>query len=205
MGTVQLDDWVLCRIYKKSNNTQRSGMEHERDECMEDLIGVGVGIGIGGPSSMNARFHHQLSKMSSTVGYGGSALMAENNPDQQMSLLEGVIASNNKQVQVQVQADVELPFNSNTKRTLSSLYWNNNNIHGEEEEEDHVGGMSGSGSGSGGLGSTNKRSMGIGLDDNNNSNSIATLLNQIPQTPSLHQHAMLASYPYPIPGMNWYA
>ncbi|KAL2931987.1 NAC transcription factor 25 [Bienertia sinuspersici] len=35
-ASLRLDDWVLCRIYKK-NNTQRS-MDHERDELVEEMI-----------------------------------------------------------------------------------------------------------------------------------------------------------------------
>lgn len=165
-------------------------MDHERDDSMDDMIGAG-----GVPSSinvgqMNARFH--LSKMS-TLSYGGTALL-ENHHDQ--NLLEGVVLSSNHNKE----PDLQLPFvttmttttasNSNAKRTLSSLYWSNNN-----EEEDVNG---------------TKR---LGLDENlhhhnnNNeggSNSIATLFNQLPQTPSLHHQTTLSSYPYSIPGMNWY-
>lgn len=157
-------------------------MENERDDSMEDMIGVG-----GVP-----RF--QLSKMS-TISYGGSALLDHHPHHHDQNLLEGIITSSNNNNNNK--ADHKLPFvatdtitasgsNSNTKRTLPSLYWN-------VEEEDHVGGTS------------SKRLS--ALDDNNGSaaNSITTLLNQLPQTPSLHHQAMLSSYPYPIPGMNWYA
>lgn len=36
-GSLRLDDWVLCRIYKK-NNSQRPLMEHESCESMGDMI-----------------------------------------------------------------------------------------------------------------------------------------------------------------------
>lgn len=35
-GSLRLDDWVLCRIYKK-NNTQRA-LDHERDDLIEEMI-----------------------------------------------------------------------------------------------------------------------------------------------------------------------
>ncbi|XP_021740524.1 NAC transcription factor 25-like [Chenopodium quinoa] len=35
-ASLRLDDWVLCRIYKK-NNTQRP-MDHERDDLIEEMI-----------------------------------------------------------------------------------------------------------------------------------------------------------------------
>uniref|UniRef100_A0A6N2L7R2 NAC domain-containing protein n=1 Tax=Salix viminalis TaxID=40686 RepID=A0A6N2L7R2_SALVM len=36
-GTQKLDDWVLCRIYKK-NNTQRP-LDHDKDDSMDDVLG----------------------------------------------------------------------------------------------------------------------------------------------------------------------
>ncbi|KAL1823373.1 hypothetical protein ACET3Z_010151 [Daucus carota] len=36
-GSLRLDDWVLCRIYKK-NNSQRPLMEHESCDSMGDMI-----------------------------------------------------------------------------------------------------------------------------------------------------------------------
>lgn len=34
---VQLDDWVLCRIYKKSTSAQRTGKERESSSCVEEV------------------------------------------------------------------------------------------------------------------------------------------------------------------------
>jgi len=34
---VQLDDWVLCRIYKKSTSAQRTGKERENSSCVEEV------------------------------------------------------------------------------------------------------------------------------------------------------------------------
>ncbi|XP_009609295.1 NAC transcription factor 56 [Nicotiana tomentosiformis] len=39
-GSLRLDDWVLCRIYKK-NNTQRPIDHHERDD-MNDMMGSSI-------------------------------------------------------------------------------------------------------------------------------------------------------------------
>jgi hypothetical protein len=33
----QLDDWVLCRIYKKSTNAQRTGKERDSSSCVEEV------------------------------------------------------------------------------------------------------------------------------------------------------------------------
>lgn len=34
----QLDDWVLCRIYKKSTNAQRAGKERDNSSCVEEVL-----------------------------------------------------------------------------------------------------------------------------------------------------------------------
>ncbi|KAG6554981.1 hypothetical protein Mapa_003566 [Marchantia paleacea] len=37
-GSLRLDDWVLCRIYKKSTNAQRTGKERESSSCVEEVL-----------------------------------------------------------------------------------------------------------------------------------------------------------------------
>ncbi|KAL3691308.1 hypothetical protein R1sor_004959 [Riccia sorocarpa] len=37
-GSLRLDDWVLCRIYKKSTNAQRVGKERESSSCVEEVL-----------------------------------------------------------------------------------------------------------------------------------------------------------------------
>ncbi|GMI85316.1 NAC domain containing protein 2, NAC-REGULATED SEED MORPHOLOGY 1 [Hibiscus trionum] len=45
-NSLRLDDWVLCRIYKK-NNTNRP-LDHDKDDSMEDMVGsVPTSISIG--------------------------------------------------------------------------------------------------------------------------------------------------------------
>jgi hypothetical protein len=36
-GSLRLDDWVLCRIYKKSTNAQRTGKERDTSSCVEEV------------------------------------------------------------------------------------------------------------------------------------------------------------------------
>ncbi|KAL1299459.1 hypothetical protein AAHE18_18G111800 [Arachis hypogaea] len=81
-NSLRLDDWVLCRIYKK-NNTHRSPMEHEREDSMDDMIGgIPPSINVG---QMNARFH--LSKMSTSFSNG----LLENDHHHHQNLLEGMM------------------------------------------------------------------------------------------------------------------
>lgn len=181
-------------------------MEHEREDSMDDMIGsVGVppSINVG---HMNTRYHN-FSKMSTSY----TNALLEN--DHHQNLLEGMnMMSNSKPDHNQlpfVSPTTMTTSNSNvsaSKRTLSSLYWN----------DDDVAAAGGSGTGTS---SSNKR-FNLESDANNqenngtvaNATSFATLLNQIPQTPSLHQQTMLGSIndgllrtPFQIQGMNWYA
>ncbi|KAK7244356.1 hypothetical protein RIF29_39177 [Crotalaria pallida] len=213
-NSLRLDDWVLCRIYKK-NNTHRSPLEHEREDSIDDMIGgIPPSINVG---QMNARFH--LSKM--TTSYSNALLENDQNLLEGMVITNGAAAaamsSHHQHLGPSSGSKAELPFvpninnssssNSASKRTLSSLYWN-------DDQDVAV---------AAGTSSTNKRfSLESGEhdasvvrteennnnDDNNHgtSSSIATLLNHLPQNPSLHQQqTMLGSIPYQIAGMNWYA
>ncbi|KAK7324597.1 hypothetical protein VNO77_28291 [Canavalia gladiata] len=220
-NSLRLDDWVLCRIYKKSNS-HRSPMEHDREDSMDDMIGgIPPSINVGHINN-NARFHH-LSKISSTGYNNNNGALLENDHH---NLLEGMnmmighntgTANATPQLGPSNSKAAELPFvpsithssNTASKRTLSSLYWNDEDVAAA------------------GTSSSNKRfnletgdhndhaSVAVRTDQENATNvtSIATLLNHLPQTPSsLHQQSMLGSLgdglirtPYQIPGMNWYA
>ncbi|XP_050215651.1 NAC transcription factor 56 [Mercurialis annua] len=183
-NSLRLDDWVLCRIYKK-NNTHRP-IDHEKDDGIDDLLGsIPPSLTIG--SQQNARL--QFLK---TANYG--SLMVENDTN----LFEGLLnssdgMSNNSSISM-------LPL----KRTLPSLYWN--------DDVDTGAGPS----------SSNKRyDNGAGRSDHDHGNngSMVSLLSQLPQTShSLHQQQqqqqqqMLGSIgdgifrpPYQLSGLNWYS
>ncbi|QCD87036.1 hypothetical protein DEO72_LG3g1567 [Vigna unguiculata] len=197
-NSLRLDDWVLCRIYKKGN-TQRSAMEHERDDSMDDMIGeVPSSMNVG---HMNARFH--LSKMSTS--YSGALLENDRNT------LEGVVIGNGVNgISTTTSAmpshfgtsnskPDHLPFAlsnnaSASKRTLSTLYnWNH------DTDQKHFN-----------LDNNGNVSVVRTEEDNNASpGSFATLLNQLPQTPSLPQigsmgDGLLRTQQYQIQGTNWY-
>lgn len=191
-NSLRLDDWVLCRIYKK-NNTHRP-IDHEREDSMDDMTG---------PIPPSITLGHQNVKMQfprSVTSYG--ALLDQN-------LFEGIVsndginsmnqlASSSSKLDMPMVPDLSISNNFNLKRTLPSLYWN--------DDQDPAGS------------SSSKR---LALDDNdhqsvsrntdgNGSNSIASLLCQLPQqTPSLHQQAMLGDSLFrgscQLPGLNWYS
>lgn len=190
-------------------------MEHDREDSMDDMIGgIPPSINVG---QMNARFH--LSKMSTS--YNSALLESDQN------LLEGMMISNggiNTSAGISSHhhhlgassSKAELPFvptitassnttNSASKRTLSSLYWNHNDqdVAGTSSSNKRFNLESGEHNGS---------VVRTDQENNGTASSIATLLNQLPQTPSLHQQTMLGSIgdgllrtSYQIAGMNWYA
>ncbi|XP_040990081.1 NAC transcription factor 56 [Juglans microcarpa x Juglans regia] len=201
-NSLRLDDWVLCRIYKK-NNTHRP-VDHEREDSMDDMIGpIQPSVAVGQHVKL------QLLPKGPGANYG-----LENYP----SMFEGIVSStdgiNSARAMCQLASSsskrelamVPAMATSNNfplKRTLPSLYWN-------DHDQDATGP------------SSSKRlhlddsddQSGARTTDGNASKSIATLLSQLPQTPSLHQQVMLGPingdglFRAPcqqLPGLNWYS
>ncbi|XP_040986432.1 NAC transcription factor 56-like [Juglans microcarpa x Juglans regia] len=202
-NSLRLDDWVLCRIYKK-NNTQRPMMDHqEREDSMDDMIGP-----IPPPSNSIAvgQQHHlvKLQLANAAANYGP----LENYQNKFEGIVNGDHDSNSASAMCRFASSnttskPELPMVTPSsfplKRTLPSMYWNDDDATGS---------------------SSSKKSM--HLDDGdlesaasgNPSTSIAALLSQLPQNPSLHQQVMLGSiigdgiFRAPCsqhPGLNWYS
>ncbi|KAH6764306.1 NAC domain containing protein 2 [Perilla frutescens var. hirtella] len=178
-GSLRLDDWVLCRIYKK-NNAQRP-IEQERDDIHDHVIGS---INSQQALSMAAVGHHQHKFLESDQSlYEGMMSDAMNSH---------LASSGSKAAQAQAQLHLLPPHSLlPTKR----LYWN----------EDGGGNSSPPSA---------KRFLAENCDGRGDdaTNSIATILSQLPQTPSLQQQAMLGNLgdgvfgqqPYQVSGVNWY-
>ncbi|XVF70356.1 hypothetical protein PTKIN_Ptkin11bG0155500 [Pterospermum kingtungense] len=190
-NSLRLDDWVLCRIYKK-NNTHRP-LVHDKDDSMDDMLGpVPPAISIG--RHQNGKFEFP------TKGTNFSTLLE----NQEHSLFEGMMGSdgiNHGTSMSQLgcsssKPDLSMVLNP-LKRTLPPLYWT---------DEDTTAGPSTSKTFHG---DSNDGSM----EKTDGNGSIATLLSQLPQTPPiLQQQTMLGSMgdgvfrpPYQLPGLNWYS
>lgn len=159
---------------------------------MDDMIG-GVPPSINVGNHMNSRLH--LSKMSSS--YTNSALLENDH-----HLYEGMMLSNGaicSAANASSLSNSKAELSNASKRTLSSLYWNEDDVAGTSSSNKRFD-LDGS------VGGGDHHGSGIVRTDQENgtATSIASLLNQLPQTPSLHQQTMLGSIPYQITGMNWY-
>ncbi|KAK3037905.1 hypothetical protein RJ639_031796, partial [Escallonia herrerae] len=179
-GSLRLDDWVLCRIYKKSN-TQRP-LDPDSSDSMNDVLGSVP------PSIQVGQLNPKLPTMKAS-SYG--ALM-----ENEHNMFDGIMSNNG----INGESMSQLTATSNglpVKRTLPNLFWDDE--------------------GGGGSSSTKRfltdNSDGSVARADDNPTSIATLLSQLPQTPQMHQQAMLGSLgdgtvfrqPYQLPGMNWYS
>ncbi|XP_057963977.1 NAC transcription factor 56 [Malania oleifera] len=195
-GSLRLDDWVLCRIYKK-NNTQRL-MDHDKEDSMDDMLAsLPIAAAAGG------QYNPKLQPPKTAANYGA---LLEN----EQNLLEGIMGNDciaggaavSQLASSSSKPDLPaVPTASNTlKRTLPSLYW-------AEDGSAAAAGAS----------TTVKRFHGDANDGMERSggmnNSFAALLGQLnPQTQSLHQQTMLGSFgdgvfrqAYQLNGMNWYS
>ncbi|KAK8647943.1 hypothetical protein V6N13_121667 [Hibiscus sabdariffa] len=187
-NSLRLDDWVLCRIYKK-NNMHRP-LDHDKDNSIDDMFGlVHPSIPIG--SQNNPRFQF------STKGTSFGTLLEH----QEHSLFDGMLGSgdgiNNGSMSMVNPFRRSLPL----PLPLPSPFWTDETgaepstgkrFHGESDD-----------------GSMEK------MDGNG---SIATLLSQLPQHSApeqqqqQQQQTMMGSMgdgiyrpPFQLPGLNWYS
>ncbi|CAO2836057.1 unnamed protein product [Amaranthus hypochondriacus] len=174
-GSLRLDDWVLCRIYKK-NNTSRP-MDHEREDSMDDMMMMGPMI----PSSTNNIVHHDAS----SLNYGS---ILDNTHVHQNGIFDTIMGSGHLM-------DPRLsspPPPLSLKRSLPSLYWGVDNDGGGGDCIDSPSKR------------LSIQQMNIDDNVNINGESEArsdhqgiNLLNQ--------QSSMLGNLSsFPLPGLNWY-
>ncbi|KAK3199114.1 hypothetical protein Dsin_022529 [Dipteronia sinensis] len=210
-NSLRLDDWVLCRIYKK-NNIARP-IDHDKDDSMDDMLGLIP------PSMMVSSQHNPKLHLSSTKGMMNMTSYGALLESDHQNLFEGMMSHDHhhhhhhnggSMSSLATTSSSKLPqlTMDSLKRTLpSSMNWTDDQdtaagpqlskrFHGESNNNDD------------GNISIDRRT-----DHGNGGGSIATLLSQLPQTPPpLHQQALLGSLgdgifrqPYhQLPGMNWY-
>ncbi|PHT77143.1 hypothetical protein T459_20665 [Capsicum annuum] len=175
------DDWVLCRIYKKSN-TQRP-IDHERDDLNIDMM-------MGSSSSINPSCIANNS-MSLPNLFGQPKI-----PQLKSSNFGSALLENDPNLYDQSGSQ----FSS--KRPLGNLYWNDQDGAGSNDNSHQSTKRFLTDNMEDGL------NMNVRADEQNG--SIVSLLSQLPQTPSLHQQQVLGSlsdgvFRQPYSGMNWYS
>ncbi|KAL4554283.1 hypothetical protein LXL04_039604 [Taraxacum kok-saghyz] len=191
-GSLRLDDWVLCRIYKK-NNIQRP-MDSDGDD-LHNMNGMLASI----PPSISLAGGHQgtMGKPNAAMGYNA---MLENHEHNLM--FDGRINSND----TDTNTSNLLPM----KRSMPGLFWN-----------EDAGAGNGNGNTGNSSSTYTKRfltesnsdvSVMAARNNEENSGSIASLLSQLPQSQQMQQQAMLGSLEdgvfrqqYQLPGINWYS
>ncbi|KAL3503256.1 hypothetical protein ACH5RR_037705 [Cinchona calisaya] len=204
-GSLRLDDWVLCRIYKK-DNTPRP-MDHERDDLNDSMM---LSIPPLPPSIPNSKL--QGLKASNF----GALLENEQNMFEVHGMMMMMSSESNSISQLTSSGKAQqLPLFGNSsgsndllvlpsKRTIPEMHWNDEGTANSPPTKRFLGDHDGSD------GRTNDD------DDENNTANIATILmNQLPQTPAtLHQQAMLGALGdgvfrqpnyHQVAGMNWYS
>ncbi|XP_023553163.1 NAC transcription factor 56 [Cucurbita pepo subsp. pepo] len=187
-NSLKLDDWVLCRIYKK-NNSHR-GMDQEREDSMDDIMIGSI------PQSL--RLNDEYPKL----GINYATFLHQND----QNLLQGIVGANNN--------DGGL---TNSKRLPSSLFWTQQQEQ-DQQDQDHSDISSNKRlhfeNTTDGASTSVTTTHSTDNNPQNSTSSFATLLNNLPQTPPLHHHAhtILGSIgdglfrsTYQVPGANWYS
>ncbi|KAE8659719.1 NAC transcription factor 25 [Hibiscus syriacus] len=167
-ASLRLDDWVLCRIYKK-NNVQRP-MERDKDYTME---GMGMRATLTTPNNQNP------SALTSKATSYGSLLQHEDNFFEGILSDQGMRSSSNiSQPAVPSNSKQNFPMAFTVKRTLPPQYWNEPDSTGSESgkrlQQDDLNGNSRAGN----------------IDD---TNSFVSLLNQLPQNTPFYPGTIVES------------
>ncbi|MCL7044693.1 hypothetical protein MKW94_004433 [Papaver nudicaule] len=190
--SLRLDDWVLCRIYKK-NNSQRS---IEKDDSLDDMLA-------SLPAS-NVCCYNQKSNENDENFFNG--LLSSYNT-------EGINQFVSTSSSASTSSSFRTMFPSSTtestqtlKRTLSSPYWPDTTgitMH-QSAKKFHINNMDGNYNSDNG---TYNESLNNGSSDN----TVAAFLNQLPQVSPVNHQVLLGSLgdgnffrqPYHNSNMNW--
>ncbi|KAF8409323.1 hypothetical protein HHK36_005397 [Tetracentron sinense] len=190
-NSLRLDDWVLCRIYKK-NNSQRP-MELEKEDSMNNMLK-------SLPTSIMDGQQNPKQQTLKATNYG-ALLENDENFFEGLITEDGInsstmhhhLASSSAKPQVSM-VSAATTSTLSLKRTLPSPHWSDTGtVSPSSAKRFH---------------STNhNNSSSSGTDGNN---SIVTMLNQLPQTTPFNHHTLLGSLrdgvfqqPYQLSGMNW--
>ncbi|KAL6201144.1 hypothetical protein ACLB2K_024859 [Fragaria x ananassa] len=197
-ASLRLDDWVLCRIYKK-NNAQRPMMECDHHLHKEEDSTT---------NSMKGIFVQSMTKPSPQKAATNYTALLEN--DDEDNFFDGILSSEgvqnsghshlSHQFMSSSKSDVVvMPVNNNSKRQLPSPFWNeaggsssmgtNNSSSSKRFHTDLNGG-----GGSGG-----------GIDESN-----ASFVSMLNQNVAFHHNSLLGSLgdgvlrqQFHLPSMNW--
>ncbi|XWS19558.1 hypothetical protein CRYUN_Cryun31cG0025700 [Craigia yunnanensis] len=188
-ASLRLDDWVLCRIYKKKN-TQRP-VERDNDYSIEGMLAT-----VPTPSHQNPK--PPTSKVSS---YGSLLEVHEENFFEGILTGEGMQNSSISQIAVSSSSKQNLSMalaatTTNSvpvKRVLPPQYWNEPNSIGSQSGKRLQGDLNSSST--------------AGIDD---TNSFVSLLNQLPQNAPFYPGTLVGSLgdgdsrqQFVLPSMNW--
>ncbi|KAL5575489.1 hypothetical protein UlMin_018510 [Ulmus minor] len=123
-SSLRLDDWVLCRIYKK-NNAQRPMMERERDESMEAAMLIQSQA-----ISMAAGSHQNIQKLTTTLKPTNYSALLENDE----SFFDGLLSSGGEGMQNGSTISYLAAAKRPSPPSSTSQFWNeasNKRFHGD--------------------------------------------------------------------------
>ncbi|KAK7412307.1 hypothetical protein VNO78_03760 [Psophocarpus tetragonolobus] len=181
-NSLRLDDWVLCRIYKKRNTTilpRLPLMEHNKEGTMRPMM-------ISTLSMANNNTHQNSKTMSSRSVSYGSQLGLENDDD----FFDGI--DQGMQQDISDFQQVSSKENSPVKRALLSQFWNDTEPSSSSRRF-HC--------------DLNRRDNTVGED-----NSFVSLLSQLPQNTTFQPKALVGPAGHQVsrqqiqlPCINWNA
>ncbi|XAR66428.1 hypothetical protein NMG60_11012663 [Bertholletia excelsa] len=178
-SSLRLDDWVLCRIYKKNSPNNRP-LERDKEGFMEDHQ-----VLRHGSSSMDFQGNQRFLEASKVGNYG--ALLDQ---EQEINLFEGIVLLGGGDGLQQGSSSVSHLGSSSSKTDMSMASGSPPAKRGGPAQYWHD---------TGSVGSSSAKRFHDG-----NTPSFLPLHNQLPQATSNSLHPnTLVGLPYQLPGMNW--
>ncbi|WVZ25879.1 hypothetical protein V8G54_004423 [Vigna mungo] len=191
-NSLRLDDWVLCRIYKKSNSTTVTRpplMEHGEELSMENMLPTMSTLSMANNNTQNSK-----PPSSRSTSYGALGLENDDN------FFDGILAVDHQSMQSGSDSHLFSPNSKGTnfpmKRALTSQQlWNETGSPGSSSSCKRFHGDLNSGSSN--------------AEDND---SFVSLLSQFPQNASFQPNAIHGSVgngaqrqqqQFQLPGINW--
>ncbi|OIV91765.1 hypothetical protein TanjilG_26618 [Lupinus angustifolius] len=192
----KLDDWVLCRIYKKSNSTTsflRPPMIKEKELSMEAMLPTMSTL-----TMTNNTYQNSKPSSSRTESYGPPLGLENDN-----NFLDGILAATTHDHQSMQNANSDSHIvSSNSKGTTNTNSPMKRALPSKSQFWNETGGSPGS--------SSSSKRFHSDLNNPEENISFLSLLSQLPQNTTFHPNALLGNVgdsvmrqQFQLPSMNW--
>ncbi|XP_064939505.1 NAC transcription factor NAM-B2-like [Musa acuminata AAA Group] len=220
-GSLRLDDWVLCRIYKKNNSSDvgvdMRAMQRDREDAMDDILGAAPSLAQqtaatggqpdSGPLPQRPPTNYNALLENDETFFEGLLANEVGLPSKPITHLAAAAAAPRAQLNLALLPAGTFP----TRNPLASAYWTDStDIAAPSAKRFHTGDGNISSSAANKNNTSSCSNGSATNDDGGHENQM--ILNQMPHGTTFHDQMMLRQLrdggaifqqPYQLPGVNW--